>query len=309
MLAVLVAMLVRTASPCPAEEPFVLDFAWLREGSVPVRQFTDKKGKQAEAAFTLHWAPEPGGGTSLIEYRDVRLVEYDGRSADDPALQSIMAPLKVFTAAVPRLRVGPEGDLLEIVGYEETVAALVGMFPEGSELAGVARQLQDTMLRPEVVEMMRTTMAERWGAWGAQWDGLEVVRGEGFSLELDPEETGGVVHRLDVEVGDKAVHRGLACVEMSTRGVADPDRVKRQLARMMGLLSPGGELSAEFPFAEVGVEQTSEAVFAEADLRPIEVRTRKVMKFVQAEGADPIVQLEEYRYEFEWPDLEPRSKR
>jgi hypothetical protein len=165
------------------------------------------------------------------------------------------------------------------------------------------------MLQPEVAQMAQTATAERWMAWGANWDTLEVERGEEFVLELDTELTGGVVSELSIAVGEKTHHRGIECVEIACDSEAEEELLRREYTRALGVISPDGKAPPENLFAELSSEQSSFGIFAVAYLRTLEVRTSKKVTVVPAAGAGPVVQFEEILYQFEWPDLEPRPKR
>lgn len=308
MLATLAATLALSVAPAP--EPITLRFAWPREGKVEVRQHSEKQGKKGGMTYVLHWAPEPDGETMLVEFRDVRLGDLEGVPNDAVGRAAIAGAARAIGSALPKLRVAFDGTLIEVVGYEDTVEVVLDTITEGMDPETVA-QLRATMLKPEVAQMVQTATVERWMAWGAQWDTLEVERGEEFVLELDTELTGGVVSELSITIGETTHHRGVECVEIACSSEADEELLRREYMRALGTLLPDrdGKGPPEHLFPEMSTEQSSLGIFAAADLRPLEVRTRKKVRVVPAGGADPVVQVEEYRYEFEWPDLEPRSKR
>lgn len=306
MLVTLAATLALSVAPAP--EPITLRFAWPREGKVEVLQRSEKQGKKGQMTYVLHWATEPGDETMLVEFRDVRLGDLEGLPADAVGRAAIAGAARAIGSALPKLRVALDGTLIEVVGYEETVEVVLDAISDDMD-PEMVEQVRATMLKPEAAQMVQTATVERWMAWGAQWDTLEVERGEEYVLELDTELTGGVVPELSITIGEKTHHRGVECVEIACSSEADEELLRREYTRALGFLAPDGKGPPENLFSEVSSEQNSLGIFAAADLRPLEVRTRKEVRVVPAAGAGPVVQVEEHRYEFEWPDLEPRPKR
>ncbi len=279
-------------------EAFTLRFAWPSPGSVHVSEKTRKDGGASTIAYRLDWAPEAEGDAQLFTYREIELLELNGidvKATENPILQQAVRQIQPSLQAMPGMRIGAAGELVEFVGLEEMVDKVVQMLRERQGDA-FDEEIARRMRTPESQSLLVNGVAKRWYAWVGQLASVETFAGDEWLGEfavpgIHPEET--VAADFSFHCVERFEHEGADCVRIETQTVFDEDELR---AATIAVLQSQG--------SAVDVEEFEAAVFSRVDrlegiweletLRPHCVKTSEEIRTGSEERS------EQHEYTFAW---------
>ena len=310
-LALLASLAVVTVTQDTSEsETTRLEFGWPDEGRVAVYEKVLKKTSRAELRYDLSWAPLEEGEGRRVEYRNFRFLTVNGMNASDPRIASALVQAQAMAGVIPKLQIDVRGNLVGFSGFDEAIDGVLGLL-EGKVERSTLKALREAMSQPQVRQTIEAKTAETWNYWVGNWVDLELQRGTEDVWEIDMEESGGTVPELFLVYGDRKRHRGADCVEISMKGTANEDMLRRRLLEMMGVFAEGldTELPDDLPVDRATKVLTVNGIYAVDGLRPLEAHTSDVTRLWITGANEPQEQIEEHSYYFDWPGVEPHGER
>jgi len=276
----------------PEPELLTLTYDWPRSGSVAVTESSLKRGTRAKSAYTLRWSPEEGGESVLMEFADFRLLQLNGMDAAAPRLAPMVRRMRPLLEAIPKMRISRAGELIEFVGLDEAIEAVLATVESDESFEELSRSMRS----PETRQLVSAKAADRWNVWAASLIGVETFAGEVWEGAI---EMPSALEELPVDAVrgfrclERFEHRGADCVRIEIDTTFDPESMKAMMLEMfrrLGNPAPPEE-AAELEVARV---DHVEGVWEVATLRPHRVKTTSVIT------SGPREQREEHEYVFAW---------
>ncbi|KFE67306.1 hypothetical protein [Hyalangium minutum] len=318
---VLLAAMLFTASSALAADPTAaapkaealaagpeLRFAWGAPSRVTVTERILKKGRRSVVRYDAALSARQGGGYEL-KLDKFQFVELDGRDVTKGPLPLDIKAAAAVAGAIPTLVLSPEGQVVDVVGMEETVARALAMIPEEK---GMREQMRAALSQPSMAQMMKQKAGDFWNVWVGAWVGTDLAAGAERSGTVPMQLPSGPV---DSQVtvrhrGPEAGRKGAVRLEMETVLEGEPFRkgMAGVMAQMMKAAGPADK-TPDFNAMLKSARRVStlEVVTDAATLRPYSARTSQVTK-LQVEGQER-EEVEEREYSFAWSTQKASKRR
>ncbi|MEX2482812.1 MAG: hypothetical protein WD928_18300 [Gammaproteobacteria bacterium] len=151
-------------------------FAWPVPVTVGVVSEVEKDGVASTARYVIELTAAEEGELAL-DFREFELLTLDGRDASEPAIAAQFAPLAAVTAALPTMRLTPDGDYVGTRSLNVMLQRILALLPPdmpSSERDQLARSLRS----PAMQNLIEQKSGEVWNVWVGAWNGLELEPGE-----------------------------------------------------------------------------------------------------------------------------------
>lgn len=148
-------------------------FNWPIPGRVQVTDTAFKKGKTAKTRYVLKISKMPNGDAK-IEFTDFELLEFEGLDLESAVIRKVLAPVIAMAKLIPSFKIDRSGNLLEVMGMEEAIEALLQLEEDEAVRAQIAKAIKS----PKFAATMEATAASYWQQWVGYWIGLDLARGE-----------------------------------------------------------------------------------------------------------------------------------
>jgi hypothetical protein len=312
-LALPLMTLLFTAGPAlagPAEAPpkaaapakvATLRFAWPTPSRVTVTERVLKKGKSAMMRYDAALSARQGGGYEL-KIDKFQFLELEGREVPQGELPVELKAATALASAIPVLLLSQEGEVQDVVGFEEAMERALAQVPEEQ---GMREQLRKVLSQPAMAQAMKQKTSEFWNAWVGAWTGLELPEGHESTGPVPVRLPAGPVDSLVTirHRGPDAAHKGAVRLELESVLEGEPFR-KAMVGFVAQMVQAGGaqdKAPRDFNAMLKSARRVSkvEAVTDAATLRPYSVRTTQVTK-LQVENQER-EQREDHAYSFDWP--------
>lgn len=217
----------RPLEPAAAIE---LRFAW-PPGGFEVIERVEKRGHVATLRYSLLGSRQ--GDELWIEYENMRFVDLDGVSADDPALRDRLGPLERQLASQQLgLRIDPQGNYLGLSSLEAAAEVVRALDPEKADY------IAQLLANPQLRTMVEQAAGKPWGAWVGAWNGLVVAPGEVIETAVEHQVVGvALTEKVRYEhLGDAAEHPGY--VRLRYEGHIDDPRFALVMTELVDTLAP-----------------------------------------------------------------------
>jgi hypothetical protein len=265
-----------------------LTFAWPAPATVQVTERVLKKGRRGTLRYDLTIAREPDGGL-LVTYKDFEFLELAGLDLKKPEIKAQIAPALALAAAIPPLKISPDGAFLDVVNLEATVDRVIDTLERGgSTPAAQVAQLRATMKSPAMLQMMKSSVADTWMSWVGLWREAELPGPgqEGPITGVEVSGRTGTVRNLG------AGQRGLRLAAEVATPSATID------AELEPVREAAGELAAGMPATGAASKRTAlEVELDPATMRPYTASYRTTISLTADGSSDGV---EEHDYVFVW---------
>jgi hypothetical protein len=278
-----------------------LRFAWPTPSRVTVTERVLKKGKSAVMRYDAVLSARQGGGYEL-KIDKLQFLELDGREVPKGELPPEIKAATALASAIPVLLLSKEGEVQDVVGFEQAMERALAQVPEEQ---GMREQLRKVLSQPAMAQAMKQKTSEFWNAWVGAWTGLELAVGHEATGPVPVQLPAGPVDSM-VTVrhrGPDAALKGAVRLELETVLEGEPFR-KAMVGFVAQMLQAGGaqnKAPRDFDAMLKSARRVSkvEAVTDAATLRPYSVRMTQTTKLqVQNQERE---QREEHEYSFDWP--------
>jgi hypothetical protein len=312
-LALPLMTLLFTAGPAlagPAEAPpkaaapakvAMLRFAWPTPSRVTVTERVLKKGKSAVMRYDAVLSARQGGGYEL-KIDKLQFLELEGREVPKGELPPELKAATALASAIPVLIISKEGEVQDVVGFEDSIERALAQVPEEQ---GMREQLRKVLAQPVMAQAMKQKAGEFWNAWVGAWTELELAEGHESTGPVPVQLPAGPVDSLVTirHRGPDAAHKGAVRLELETVLEGEPFR-KAMVGLVAQMVQAAGAQDKAPPDVDAMLKSARrvskvEAVTDAATLRPYSVRMSQVTK-LQMENQER-EQREVHEYSFDWP--------
>ena len=195
-----------------ARGPVPITFGWPLPSKAKVIERINKEGKLTEVRYTLHLSAEPGTRHLLVRRRDFELLIHEGVDVRSSAFKEDPESKLVLHRAMPDLRVGRDGKVVNVVGRQKAITRAIDSLMRGQvSQEPEARAFRDSMRRmlrdPEQHAMLESRVRDAWHAWVEIW-----------LLPLTP--PAGATVQFETKVPALMGHAATAKVALRNRGAA-----------------------------------------------------------------------------------------
>jgi len=284
----------------PAAVP-TLRFAWPTPSRVTVTERVVKKGKSAVMRYEAALSARQGGGYEL-KIDKFQFLELEGQEVPKGELPPQLKAATALASAIPVLLISKEGEVQDVVGFEQATERALALVPEEQ---GMREQLRKVLSQPAMAQAMKQKTSEFWNAWVGAWTGLAMAPGYESTGPVPVQLPAGPVDSLVTirHRGPDAAHKGAVRLELETVLEGEPFR-KAMVGFVAQMLQAGGAQGKAPPDFNAMLKSARrvskvEAVTDAATLRPYSVRMHQVTK-LQVENQER-EQREEHEYSFDWP--------
>lgn len=161
-------------SVAASQAPHAMSFEWKIPCSVPVEQFSDKKGHKARLRYLLTVKDGPDGKLDL-DMTDFEFVELDGMDLTAPRMQAELAPVLALTSALPTMVISREGEYLGMRGLDQMMERVVKFMRKKSQNPNEEQKILAILRSPMMQQTLQTQLGEYWNGWVALWNGLQMA--------------------------------------------------------------------------------------------------------------------------------------
>jgi hypothetical protein len=301
-----------TEAPPSAEAPATapaLRFAWPAPSRVTVTERVLKKGKRVVMRYDAVLSARQGGGYEL-RLDKFQFVEVEGRDVSKGPLPPELKAAAAMASAIPMLVLSDEGQVQDIVGFEEVMERAVAAVPEEK---GMRDQMRKVLAQPAMAQAMKQKAGEFWNAWVGAWVGLDLAAGQERSATVPVQLASGSVDSVMTmrHRGPDAARKGAVRLELETVYEGEPFRkaMVGMLTQLLQSAGPQGKAPPDFDAMLKSARRVStvEVVTDGATLRPYSVRTAHVTKLQVEDQVRE--ELEEHEYGFAWPERKAGKRR
>lgn len=298
-----------TPAAAPASAP-ALRFAWPTPSRVTVTERILKKGKRSVVRYDAVLSARKGGGYEL-KLDKFQFVELEGQDVSKGPLPPELKAAQAVAGAIPSLVLSPEGQVVDVVGMEETMERALQLVPEEQ---GMREKMRAAFAQPGLAQAMKQKAGDFWQAWVAAWVGMDLAAGQERSATVPMQLPSGSVdskvtmrHR-----GPVPEHKGAVRLELETVLEGEPFRkaMANMLSQMMqGVSTQGGKPPPDFDAMLKSARRVStvETVTDPATLRPYSARLAQVTQLrVEDQERE---EREEREYSFAWPAQKAGKRR
>ncbi len=292
----------------PAAAP-TLRFAWPTPSRVTVTERVLKKGKRVAMRYDAVLSARQGGGYEL-KLDKFQFIELEGRDVSKGPLSPEIKAATALASAIPTLVISSDGQVEDIVGFEEAMQRALELVPEEK---GMREQMRKVFAQPTMAQVMKQKAGEFWNAWVGAWVGLDLAAGQQRSGTVPMQMPSGSVDSVMTvrNHGPAADRKGAVRLELETVFEGEPFRkaMVGLMAQMVQSAGPQGKAPPDFDAMLKSARRVSnvEVVTDGATLRPYSVRTAHVTK-LQVEDQER-EEREEHEYDFAWPERKAGKRR
>jgi len=278
-------------------------FDWPAEGRCRVTVSSQVSWGAMKSSYDLVIRAAPDHGLRL-HVENFEILELDGVAATEPEVRPNVALLRPAAGAFPDFVVSSRGELVEVVGYEEAVdALLVELTGEASGeaerqiLAGFAQALKGPM-----AEAKRRQSRGMWDTWVESWIGWELAPGSREESEGETRVAGDTIPVLFVRTHEGAAEDapGHVRLRMETsieRDAALEEALRKRLAIDREMGADGFTFEQRWLFRVVTDPRTLRPLRATTETYTLRVSDGEVRE------EDP----ERESYTFDWSIEEPSA--
>ncbi|WNG32352.1 hypothetical protein F0U61_01080 [Archangium violaceum] len=301
-----------TDAPPKAEAPAAapaLRFAWPTPSRVTVTERALKKGKRAVMRYDAVLSARQGGGYEL-KLDNFQFLEMEGRDVTKGEQPPGLKAATALASAIPTLVLSSDGQVEDLVGFEETMERSLALVPEEQ---GMREQIRKVLAQPAMVQAMKQKAGDFWNAWVGAWTGLDLAAGQERSGTVPMQLPSGSVDSVMTvrHRGPDADRKGAVRLELET--VLEGEPFRKAMAGMVAQMAQGASAPGKAPpdfdamLKSARRVSTVEVVTDGATLRPYSVRTAHVTKLqVEDELRE---EREEHEYSFAWPERKAGKRR
>ena len=285
-----------TPNTTKAAEAF--KFNWPIPGRVQVTDTAFKKGKTAKTRYVLKISKMPNGDAK-IEFTDFELLEFEGLDLESAVIRKVLAPVMAMAKLIPSFKIDRSGNLLEVMGMEEAIEALLQLEEDEAVRAQIAKAIKS----PKFAATMEATAASYWQQWVGYWIGLDLARGETRDGEQESTFLGVTVAQSVIikHLGESLDYPGKTHLKLEAI-IGGEALVKAVIAALRETETRMGRNPNGIPVDLVEQGEKSLIVELVTDvqtLMPIYVKTEEIAK-VKPKGEELRTQIERHEYEFDW---------
>lgn len=315
------AALLFTAAPAVAEEPKAapptveasaagpeLRFAWPTPSRVTVTEHILKKGKRAVTRYEATLSARQDGGYEL-KLDKFRFLEMEGRNVTKGPLPPELKAATALAGAIPTLVISSEGQVVDVVGMEESMERVLMLVPEEN---GLRDQVRSVLAQPAMAQMMKQKAGDSWNVWVGAWVGTDLSAGEERSATVPMQlPAGTVASRVTMyHRGPAEGRKGAVRLEMET--VLEGEPFRKAMVGMLSQMVQGAAPQGKAPDFETMLKSARrvysvELVTDPATLRPYRARLAQVTELQV--GEQEREEREEHEYSFAWPAQKAGKRR
>lgn len=296
-----VLILAAAATGAVAE---TFSFDWPVPGMAVVTVDQLKRERAARYLYVLTTEQAPEGGAMLVHSGHFQPLVFDGRPIDTPAERAAVAPALAVAAAVPSLRIGPDGTF---AGFEGDFEA---MFDRLRETFGDNPQAIRTMQAIRDSQQMRNAATLKavdvWSTWVGTWIGLSLDEGETREGETEVESFGRTFRQRTTLRHGGPSDACPGCVVLLWEGVLDDPAFLRGWAETMRSLAAQGGSAAGLEEFLTRVERIRRVATIRLETDPATLKPHVVVRentvFMQVGDGPEARQVERTRYRFDWQE-------
>lgn len=157
-----------------SQAPSAMTFDWKIPCTVPVEQFSDKKGHKARLRYLLSVKDGPNGNLDL-DMTDFEFIDLDGMDLTAPRMQAELAPALALTSALPTTVISREGEYLGMRGLDEMLERVVKFMRKKSQNPNDEQKILAVLRSPMMKQTLETQLSEYWNGWVGLWNGLDMA--------------------------------------------------------------------------------------------------------------------------------------
>lgn len=303
-LAFLAALLCLAPALADDETP-PLKFAWPVPSRAVVTEKTVKLGRDgASHAATMRYSIslERSGDDLRLHFGDFSFVDFDGRSATDPALAPTLSMALMMAKLTPDVLIAADGKVKDMTGLDAALKALV----DDAERNGDERQkamipaLRAQLQNPQVQAEALRTATKPWQAWVGDWIGRVLPEGRDVEVEKHPVNPEGADLLAPTVMRRAATSDGLTM--LSWEASLDGDATKPALDLWIRRMAQASrQVPPEGFFTGMKLSQKVVVAVDPATLRP-QRAMREMTRAAHRKDKDDLVEIIERReYAFAWP--------
>lgn len=214
VLATLVLLLLGAKLEHAGAEEF--RFAWPVPAVATVVSEAEKDGVASTARYVIRLAAADDSELAL-DFTDFELLTLNGEDAHEPRIAAQLAPLAAVTAALPTIRLTPDGEYRGTRSLNLMLQRILALLPEDMDPAQ-RDQLARGLRSPAMQTLMQQKSGEVWNLWVGAWNGLVLEAGEELSGTTPITVMGrDIEQRIVIEhLGVDADYPGSARLRMTT---------------------------------------------------------------------------------------------
>lgn len=296
----LAVALFAAAAPAAAEP---LTFAWTAPSKATVTLDAEKRGNRVKSSMVVSVSRQPDGLLRL-DYEDVTVLSVNGKPLTSPEGQAAMPPaLAAITKAVPSILVNPAGQLVDFIGFDRLIEALIENTPQPEGGQG-REQLRKVLSDPRMQTMMRSKAGDDWSTWVGLWAGKELAPGARTDFEAqvasgdgNPLPTHGYFENRGPVEGRPGTVR--LYMEVVSDGPEFRAAIHRMLVAMIQSSGQTGDVLPAEQIEDARRVQSVETVTDPETLRPQEV-TVTLSTSIKMRGEAEKSEIERKHFVFDW---------
>lgn len=170
------SLLAQTESPKAPAEPSrpAMSFRWPEFAEAVVTEEVTKRGQESTLRYRISLSPPLKSGERVLSISHFEFLNLMGMDVTKPEVKkqysSDLKQLAVIAAAIPDLKISPEGRAGETQGYDEMLKVLQKFIEdEGKDESATVALAFEAMKDPSVRKTIEEDAAKFWHCWVENW--------------------------------------------------------------------------------------------------------------------------------------------